>query len=618
MRELAIAGLSDCNRQDAIPVLYRILGRSSSSEALQIAASGAILHLLSGDRAQLAQQSLSWAMAALGSDSAVTRELAAAALGEIGTDESIPPLSKALRDQQREVRRGAARALGRKSARAAIDALSGSLEDQDVDVRAAGLRAIQHVLGSLRSRGKSDKESDKRIVSRLEKLSRDGSAQDRVVASGILLQLGDSEQQAHLLEAISSRDGLVRKLAVEYANADEALLVRALRDSDRGVRFAAARRLAERGSHLGVAVLREVAQGGEVDGLIAYTMLKALGESAEPPAGLAQILHSADLQTRLDALDVVADFPVDQALPLLYIASRDPAIALRRRSAEIAGEFYKHTGVGAYLSLIRNLLRDPDPLVRSGATELLLLSAKPAGTTPSAAGKEITPTAPADAGSVAEPAPVGTAGQVRLIGEESVRVQIDNTPPQALSTRPITLEQGVHKISYLGGQKEIKVTPGSVLAVTIPTTYAEQLLHDGVEAYQAKQYERAREQFERLRVMEGRGRVKRSILPDIAFNLARSYEARKDTGRALQEYGRFLAMPESRKRADMLAAAQRAMSKLSSTVGHFVVFRPNASGKCEKSDLYLPPGKHVIDVGMGKSEVVRSQARTTQTLNKCP
>ena len=623
IRELAVAGLADCNRQDAIPALSRILVQGRAGAALRLGAAGAILRLAAGEQSRLAQQSLNWAMAALGSDSAVTRELATAALGEMNTDESITPLSKALRDQQREVRRGAARALGRKSARAALDALSGALDDQDLDVRAAGLRAIQRVIGSLHKKG--DREADKQILSRLQRLTKEGSPADRVVASGILLQLGDNKYQSQLLDALLSREGLVRKLAVEYADADEVLLSRALRDTDRGVRFAAARRLADSGSHLGAAVLREVAQGGEVEGLIAYIKLKALGEAAEPPVGLTQLLHSTELQTRLDVMDAVADLPEDRALSLLYIASRDPAAAIRRRCIEVAGEFYKRTGIGTYLGLIRNLLRDPEPLVRGGASEFLFaIKSQPAVSAQQRelanTSKPIMPKEPEAAIAMAQAegsSAVGADGQVRFVGEESVRIQIDDLAPQAISSRPVTLAPGTHRISYLGGEKEIKIESGTVLSVTIPTTYAEQLLHDGIDAYQSKHYERAREHLERLRVLEGRGRVKRNIGPDIAYNLGRIYEARKDTARAMQEYGRLLAMPEARKRPELLAPAERAMTKLESTVGHFVVFRSDISGKCEKSDLYLPPGKHLIDVGLGKSEVVRSQAGVTQTLNKC-
>ncbi len=212
---------------------------------------------------------------------------------------------------------------------------------------------------------------------------------------------------------------------------------------------------------------------------------------------------------------------------------------------------------------------------------------------------------------------VNADGQVRFIGEESVRVQVDKLAPQGISARPLTLSPGRHHISYLGGEKDIEVLPGSLLQVPIPTTYGEQLFHDGVDAFSGKHLERARELFERLRVLENRGRVKRSLLPDIAYYLGRSYEARKDTTRAIQEYSKLLAMPEVQKRSELSTAAERSLSRLSAMVGHFVVYRPDASGACKKSDLYLPPGKNLIDMGMGKSEVVRSQAGTTQTLNKC-
>lgn len=611
-RELAIAGLADCGREDAIAVLDGLLNKSSTSELLRIAAAGAVLRLVAGDRMQLAQQSLSWAKAALESDSTITRELAAASLGEISSDEAIPPLTQALRDRQREVRRTAARSLGTKSARAALSALASSLDDQDVEVRAASMRAISRVLNSLRKRG--DKEADGIVLSRLKTLANTGSERDRVVASGMLLQLGDTEQHGQLRAALSSHDSLTRRLAVDMSDADQSLLERALKDSDHSVRFAAARRLADQGSRLGISVLREAVQSGDLDGLTAYGKLKKLGEQAEPPEGLAQILQSADVTARLDVLEAVPELPSEQALALLYIASHDFAPAVRRRAVEVAGGFYKRTGSLAFMSMIRMLLHDPNALVRSGVAELLLVLPGPTklATPIASSSKKPQILVPASA----PPVP-SSEGLLRFIGDESVRIQIDRSTPQSISSKPISIGVGKHRISYVGGVQEITISGGETLTVTIPTTYAEQLLHDGSEAYLAKRLDRAQEIFERLKLLEQRGSVKRSIIPEVAYNLARIYEDKREFSKALHEYNRLRTMVATQGRQDLKNALDKALLRIGKQTGHIVLSRRNQAGRCIEVDIYLPPGTHSIDLGLGKSEFVRVQAGVTTQINKC-
>lgn len=610
-RELAISGLADCGREDSIALLDGLLDRGSTSEVVRIAAAGAILRLIAGERTQLAQQSLSWAKAALASDSAVTRELATASLGELSSDETVPPLGQALRDRQREVRRTAARALGTKSVRAALDALAGSLDDQDIEVRAAGMRAISRVVRSLRQQGKND--ADRVALSRLKLLARDGSEADRVVASGILVQLGEVEQQGRVRAALGSRDALVRKLAVEMADGAPGLFERALKDPDRAVRLAAARRLADQGSHLGVAILQEAVRGGDLDGLTAYGKLKKLGETVAPPEGLAQLLQSADLQARLDVLDAAAELPGEQALALLYLASHDFAAVVRRRAAEVAGGFYKRTGNSAFLNLIKIMLHDADALVRAGAAELLLTLPKP---TRAAAAVEREP--PAPPASTPERPQLPGGGQLRFVGDGSVRVQVDRGAPQVMSSKPVAVSAGKHRVSYVGGTQELEVAAGETVTVTIPTTYAEQLLHDGVEALQARRLDRAQDYLERIRLLEQRGSVKRALLPDIAFNLGRVYEDKRELGKALQEYGRLRAMAGLQSRPELRAGLDKAMGRLAPLIGHIVLSRRDRSGRCIQVDVYLPPGTHSIDLGLGKPELVRAQAGVTTRVDKCP
>jgi HEAT repeat protein len=624
VRELAITGLASCGTDEVLRALDRIVTNVRENESLRLTASGAMLHGLADERSHSAQQSLSWAQAALGSSSIVTRELAVVTLGQLDTEDSIPSLRQALRDEAKEVRRTAASALGRKRVRAALLALAGSVDDQDVEVRAATLRAIQRVLDSLRKQG--DRNADQLLLTRLDQVSKTGTEPDQVAASAILLQVGDKTQESRLQSALSSRDPLVRKLALEFASIDEQALLDALQDNDRGVRFTAAKRLLDRGSKKGVATLREIAQVADVSGLIAYNKLRTSGEIISPPEGLPRLLTVSDPQTRLEALDLVSEMPAERAVGLLFLASRDVAGAIRHRVAEIAREMYQRTGITALLHLLQSLSQDSDPLVRSAATIPPLAKGVRQQSVPFTAEVRVpterVETPEHEAGShPAEATPTTAAssgtGQLLLSGEESVRVQIDRGGAHVISSKPLSLPAGVHKIRYLGGEQEFTIQSGTSVSVTVPTTAAEQFLHDGKEAYENKRFDRAQELFERLRTIEKRGRVKRGFSPEIALHLAKIYEARNQPRLALQEYSRLRAMAGIP--AEYRSIVDQAVARLAFSVGHIVLFRPSASnqGKCVRDDLYLAPGNHIIDVGAGKTEQIRVEAGTTVTLSKC-
>ena len=648
VRELAITGLADCGTERVLAPLDKIITNENDSASLRVIAAGALLHILIDSKSQLAQQSLTWAYVALGSSNASTRELAVAALGQIESDESIPHLRMALRDEAKGVRKTAAYALGRKRVRAALLALAESLDDRDVEVRAVSLRAIRRVRESLYRQG--DTAVDAVVLARLAQVSKSGTEPDQVAAAAILLQIGDKSQEARLAASLSSADPLVRKLALEFANSNEEILATALQDGDRGVRFTAAKRLLERGSRRGIAILKEVSQVADVMGLIAYNKLKAIGEDVLPPEGLARVLQGSELQGRLDALDVVAEMPPEQAVALLFLASRDMAGAMRHRVAEIAKEMYQRTGMSALLHLLQSLARDADPLVRS--TAVVALSAKgstskipvtpppdpvvnrkqsvstielakpdmaPANAPQSDAGIVQSSVAVPTVTAAASPSDAGTDpnGQLLIEAGDSVRVQIDHGVAAVVSKKPISLPVGVHRLHYLGGEKEVEVQPGTVSKISIPVTTADQLLFDGKEAFHAAKLDRALESFEKLRSLERRGRIRSGLSPEIAFHLARIYESRGELGRALQEYNRLRSMPAAA--SEYLSSVDKAMSRLAADVGHIILFRtPNTEGGgCTRDDLYLPPGNHILDVGAGKTELVRVQAGTTVTLSKC-
>ncbi|MBL9002726.1 MAG: protein kinase [Myxococcales bacterium] len=369
LREVAFDGLGDSGQTTAAGMLARTLDEAAVTSRFRLSAAGAILQLASGTVASHGNRSLTWARAALTSDSSATRELAVMLLGDMELDDTIPALRLALKDNDQQVRGGAARALGRKTVRAALDALSDALDDADEEVRTAGMRAIGKVATAMRSRGERNVATD--VMARLQGLLARGTAVDRIVAAGVLLLLGEHTQIDTLHEGLRAANALVRRLTVELLVADTSLLQSALKDPDRQVRFAAARRLVALGLRDGVTVLRAALSEGGPDGLVAYRALLKLGEVVEPPGDLLSLFAGRALNVKEDIVDLLPDLPPAIALDLLLRSSMDASNVLRRRSAECAYSLFVRTLQSAFRLVLLGLRNDKDVIVRSRAAELI-------------------------------------------------------------------------------------------------------------------------------------------------------------------------------------------------------------------------------------------------------
>lgn len=213
-----------------------------------------------------------------------------------------------------------------------------------------------------------------------------------------------------------------------------------------------------------------------------------------------------------------------------------------------------------------------------------------------------------------------------FLAEELVRIQIDGGPSQAVPSEAMSVVSGPHRISYAGGEQTVTLASGQTLTVAIPTTYAEQLLHDGIEAYQQKRLDLAQQCLERVRQLQERGLVQRNLLPDLSLSLARLYESQNNLKKALQEYNRLQGMADLQRRPELRRTVERALARLAPNVGHVVLFQRDPSGKCVRSDQYMPPGDQVVysgwNIGLvedaaAKVDVVHVKAGATMTVNKC-
>lgn len=667
-RELALSALGDSGDLGVLLDLGRILRSRGAGPRVQVATAGTILALLAGDAARSAEQSLRWARSALSSDSAAARELAVLALGDLDNRAAGDVLGAALRDPDAQVRKQAARQLGRFDSNPlhALNLLRQTLRDRDRDVRLAGVEAISQALRSEQRRrqrpqgersgdtiGLSDLGAEQTLRQELQAQGEPESELDRVVVSGLLFQLGDRSRRPQLLAGLSSKDPLVRKVTVQLlvgagaAAGDVTAAERALSDSDRSVRLAAALQLAEAGQKQGVAVLRSFVSGGELDGLVAYRALRRLGETSEPPAGLGALLRSGDLVTRYAVVDGTRDLPRAVALPLLQLASLDPASVVRRKVVAVSAALYRPSREGRLLLLIGSLRGDSDIIVRNYAAQILA-ELLPDGTAESAARRSASDAATGSPGEPAsDPASASGAGrapdkvpaadptpgsaesrpssadstaQLILEGEEGVRVQIDRTPPHVLSDKPIVLSAGKHSLRYTGGGQDIQLAPGQILRLRVPVRLSDQLLTDGRDALGKKDLGRAQESLERLRRLlgrSGRGSQGLSLQADLAFELARLHEARGQIRDALAEYNRCLGVPEGSRRPELNIALNETLRRLSGRAGRIQIFT-QVNGRCVMTqELLLPPGEQIVSIGKGQTRTVFSQLGSTTKLMAC-
>lgn len=613
-RSIAVDGLADLTELDAVASLTKMLGERGISATLRLLVAGAILELAAGEKGQIAEQSLSWARSALGSDSAATREIATILLGELDSQGTIAPLAQALKDQEREVRRSAARALGKKRAREALDALTSVLEDSDDELRAISMRSIGSISTALRKNGaKTVQDADRQVIFRLQKLVQSRSEQDRVVAAGTLLQMGDKSQRAVIEVSLLSSNPLVRRLAVEMIDADSRELQKALTDADRLVRFAAARRLAATGSKEAIPVLQDIVGAGDIEGLTAYGILKRMGESVDQPPGLQSLLTLGSLSERFAVMDVVGELPPSLAQQLLLVASNDPASVIRRRAADIASRLFHQTKQVAFLRILRALTNDPEAAVRARARELL--SAIPKDLESSA-------TDAIEAEGVKSTRldrPLSTTteqGLLLLVGEEGVRVQIDKSAAQAISSKPIALSIGKHKISYLGGLQEVAISSGDAISIKIPTTLAEQLVQDAIDAFKSRELVRAQGYLDRSRRLMFRVGTKPIVKADHTYVQGKVNEAKNLLQQAMAEYTTYQKLPAAQQRPEYLADVRSATARLAPRMGRIQLFTLR-EGRCQMEEIYLPPGDQTVSLGPGQTKVVSVYAGVTTAVRSC-
>lgn len=630
-REVAVEGLADCGKSEDASRLALLLGERNISKRLRYTTAGAILLLATGNQAPPEELSLSWAKSALGSGSDSTRELAVLLLGNESSGGSMEALRKAMEDRSINVRKSAVAALSDRGGKEALSALSSGLSDSDKDVRVAAAQAVGKVSSELIRRG--EVEAPKQAVEKVRKLLQSSDERERVAASGALLSMGDRSQSAMMRGGIQSADAVVRRQAVELSDSsDEELLLKGLEDSDSKVRFAAAKKLAQKGNKKAIPVLREVAVSSEVDAVAAYGLLSKLGEEAEPPP--SSVLLGASVAERHAMLGTLTDLPAKAAKKLLPSLTTDPAAVVRRRAAEVAFSLYQRTKDASFLPSLRILRNDSDVIVRSRATQLLselsrqnpqVLTEKPVLEKPSqdkpSSEKPAQDKPSQDAGTTTtqDPQPVSSGtGLVQLVGEEGLRVQIDKGSPQLVADKPLSLPVGKHRVTSVGGGQDVQVIAGQTVTVKLLGTLTEQLVHDASDAIRQKDLTRAQPLIDKARRVGMRTGARPQLLSELLFLQARLYDARGQWREAMNEYVKYLNLPPSQQRGETTQAVRSSVAKLAPRMGRIQIFTLK-EGKCKLTEEhFLPPGEHLISLGGGKSKVMSIYAGVTTPVRQCP
>ena len=584
-RQIAVEGLADCEHDDAVVPLAHLItatGSAPSEHRLGFAAAAAILRLFVGQGAQAAERSLAWSHMALGSDSGATRELAVELLGVIDTESSVPPLRQALHDGEREVRRGAAQALGKKLMRTALQALLDSLSDADDEVRSTGMHAIGQVVGGLRHRG--DAEADGLVLGPLDRAAQSQNESDRIVASGVLLRLGQGQHRDTLRAGATSKTPKLRQLAVELTE-ELGVLRQALSDDDPRVRFVAAQRLAQRDDAEAKPVLRAFLTTPGVEAVLAFGLLRRLGEATvEPPDLVGRVVRST-APDRAMLLGLVPQLPPALAQRLLLALSSDAQASHRQRVASLAYDLYRQTGSGAFRQVLLGLRDDSSPAVQLTVAQLL--------------SRPVSPPASAERGPAAS-------------------IPALPSPDLSVSQPPADLGEIADAVADIraGAAPTAEGAPADKASENVQAK-AEALLRDARAAITAKQYAQALRLIDRARRVLGRSANKSPLVGEALWLTGTAQELSGKWREAMAAYSQFEKLGPAQRSADATKSVNEATARLKKKMGQIQIFT-SRNGQCVLSDsYYLPAGEHIIGLGRGETRAVNVDAGLVTAVRQC-
>lgn len=650
-RILAAQGIGHCGDKQDAAKLSQVLRTGERSGILRQAEAGALLKLCDGDPLVLAERSVSWAEEALGDEDWNVRAQAVAALADVSAPQALPLLRKAMHDARVEVRRAAADSLARVGGRDAVAALAEGLTDQSAQVRTQMMRAIAKASQLV----PSDTTMQGTLMAALKQGAGQGSGGEQVARAAAMIALGDKTQSKEVERMVTSGDAEAQAMAVEMS--DEVpqskidWLSKILSDEKAtfGTRLRAAVSLARAGSRAGLSLLHEAVARGGAEAVWAQAALQSLGESKTQelqPESVMTALRSPDVEVRRSTVEALSGFSAKQAVPLLLVATRDSSVLVRSQALDSATRLAASGGDPAPgLPVVRVLVRDKDPALRERALTVmskLQRSAtaatskdgeqprvvevkRPAATSPSGTDAAKASDGPdAGAGAVGEPAQVQAAsvekGFLRFEGPAGTQVQIGKQAPFAIGNKPVEVPVGDHRITYPGGQQEVTVAAGATITVKIAPSLLTDMVKAGVEAFTRKDYRKARKLLEKASTLCSRKKEEKAVCASVGYELSlhlgQTYEAQEAWAQAMTEYDK-IQQPGffGKVKSDGHKVVAAAMQRVAPRVGRLRVSKVVA-GRCQTEDIWMPPGRHRVNVGGGQMVQVRPQE--TIEVKGCP
>ncbi len=574
-RQIAALGIAQCGDRTDWQLLARIITDTATNDRLKQSCAGALLRLTSLDPELLSQHEVAWAKQALEDESWSVRESAVALLGE---NEEVAPVQKP------NLRRPDATPPAPSQV---VELLDRAMEDAALPVRLTAMRSAVKV--AKKTREPTDQE---RLKQALRKRAQTGLPEEQVVAAAALLRIGDASYRETLYNGLKSADIAVRRRAIAEADADPKLpgklLAPLTTDADFAVRVGAAALLVAQGQKKPplIQILREAVQHGGSEGVRAYALLQKMGEitpqSESKAPDLDTLLASSDVLQRLMAIDTLQKLPTEEAAPLLLKATRDPDATVRFRLVDVVANHCQAKGPGqrAALPALRALAEDNDVAVRARAFGLLAQLQTAPGPD-EAAPREVTKeddTAKDNPASEAVP----TESQPTLSPEAAHKSQ---AVEQQFASGSALFKQG----NYRGAQKALEKT--TQLCATFRASVPKCA----------------------------------QINSNLSYQLGVVYENLGQLASAMTEYQKVLQgaggskvgkRPVARAGLALHDAAQQGAERLRGKLGRLVLYKTLA-GRCQKVEVFMPPGKHQVSVGAGQRKPVELDAGETVELRTC-
>ncbi len=564
MQSLAVTGLGYSGQRPDIELLKaRLL---PTEPQLQQSAATAIIRMTGADPQVLAMQDISLAESALQGGGGLLAEEALAILGEIGSSKQVGTLARALRDSTDvATRRGAARALSRVRDRSALVALRSGLEDKEQAVREDVIRALGEAGRRLIGQGQQDVLRD--VKGWLGQIVAGPAGREQTLARTTLLKLGDESQRGEVLTALRGGDTEVRRQVIDALDRDSATLTAALEDGEQSNRFLAARRLAELNDKRAIPELQRMLseKPDSPEGILAYALLRRLNVAAEAPENAKALLDSSEPAVRAAAVQAAAAQDATTAALVIEKAARDADKQVRLVAVAESARLPE----GDARPLLRTLMRDRDPEVRSKATAVYQQQ--------KAAAEKA-----AEAAKVAKP----------------------DKPDPAVASEPVTAPVAPVK------PEQVPVGDKSQSQDAI-----EKLVRAGASAFKDGSYDRARSRLSQANALCAREAPAAcaKFAWELGFYLGRSLEGDARFEQAMSEYQKLKSLRSLSKsqRKEVSGAIARVQNKLA-----LVTIFHNKKGRCVPEERWLGPGTHEFQIKGGSSMTLELRAREKKVLRE--